>query len=105
MTFGQLVDYYGSQSAAARALGIEPPSVNEWKDKGIPEVRQLQLHKLTKGVLKADPAILAKYRAIFKFAPVGEVASSSLAARYLSAVGFGSGGVGMLVHFFITALC
>lgn len=54
MTFGQLVTYYGSQAAAARALGIEPPSVNEWKDKGIPLPRQAQYELLTRGKLRAD---------------------------------------------------
>jgi len=54
MTYEQLVAHYGSQAAAARALDIQPPSVSEWKDNGIPLPRQAQYEILTRGKLKAD---------------------------------------------------
>jgi DNA-binding transcriptional regulator YdaS (Cro superfamily) len=61
MTFNQLVKHYGSQAAAARALGIKPPSVAEWKESGIPLPRQAQYEVLTNGVLQAErPSQTAK---------------------------------------------
>lgn len=54
MTFDELVEYYGSQAAAARAIGIKPPSVAEWKDGGIPLPRQAQYEIDSGGKLKSD---------------------------------------------------
>jgi hypothetical protein len=54
MTYAELIQHYGSQVAAARALGIRPPSVAEWKEYGIPLPRQAQYELLTHGALKAD---------------------------------------------------
>lgn len=54
MTYAQLIKHYGSQAAAARALGIKPPSVAEWKESGIPLPRQAQYELLTGGMLRAD---------------------------------------------------
>lgn len=54
MTYDQLIAYYGSQAAAARALGLKPPSVQEWKEKGIPEPRQAQYELDSNGELKAE---------------------------------------------------
>jgi DNA-binding transcriptional regulator YdaS (Cro superfamily) len=54
MTFKELIDHYGSQAAAARALGLKPPSVSEWKQEGIPLPRQAQYKLLTDGQLKAE---------------------------------------------------
>lgn len=52
-----VIEYFGSQAAVARALGIKPPSVAEWGDV-VPPLRQLQIERLTDGKLAADPAIL-----------------------------------------------
>jgi len=38
------VQAFGTQAALARALGIQPPSVSEWKDE-IPELRAYQLRE------------------------------------------------------------
>jgi len=54
MTFAQLIQHYGSQASAARALGIKPPSVAEWKEDGIPLPRQAQYEIMTKGKLRAE---------------------------------------------------
>lgn len=55
MNVDQAIEHFGSQSALARALGIEPPSVAEWKSKGkIPPVRQFQIEVVSGGALKAD---------------------------------------------------
>lgn len=62
MTYTDLIKYYGSQSKVSRAIGIRPPSVWEWKKSGIPEKRQLQFQKMTDGALKADRAIVRRYR-------------------------------------------
>lgn len=54
MNYSDLINFFGSQSKAARALNVKPPSVHQWKDDGIPETRQYQIEVLTNGALKAD---------------------------------------------------
>lgn len=54
MTYVDLIAHYGTQRAAADALGIKAPSVAEWKEKGIPLPRQAQYEILTDGALKAE---------------------------------------------------
>ena len=54
MTFKELVEHFGSQAAAARALGLKPPSVSEWRRGGVPLPRQAQYEILTGGALKAE---------------------------------------------------
>jgi hypothetical protein len=60
MTKQDAIDHFGSQTAVAEALGIQQSSVAEW---GIypPEPRQLQLHLITRGKLKAEQAVIEKY--------------------------------------------
>ena len=57
MTYDELIEFYGTQKAAAEALGLSQPSLSEWKDKGIPPPRQAQYELLTKGKLKAERPI------------------------------------------------
>ena len=64
MTYVELINHFGSQTAAARAFGIQPPSVAEWETRGVPEKRQLEAEQITGGTLKANPRIKAKYRAL-----------------------------------------
>lgn len=60
MTYEQAIEFFGTQSKMARALGVEPPSVAEWKS-GIPMRRQYQIELATKGKLKADiPALRSR---------------------------------------------
>ena len=60
MNYDQSIKFFGTQSEMARALGVEPPSVSEWKS-GIPLIRQYQIELATKGELKADvPALRTK---------------------------------------------
>ena len=54
MTKDQVLKRYGSQLKIAEALGISQPSVSAWTDP-IPELRQLQLERLTAGELRAGP--------------------------------------------------
>lgn len=54
MTYQDVIAHFGSQGAAARALGLKQPSVWAWKVNGIPELRQLDIERKTNGKLKAD---------------------------------------------------
>lgn len=60
MTKDQLLIHYGSQEAVAKALGIKQPSVANWRDP-LPELRQLEIERLTDGALRAGPEC-DKYR-------------------------------------------
>ncbi len=55
----ELIEYFGSVSATARALGVKDPSVSEWRASGVvPELRQYQAQIATGGRLRADvPAL------------------------------------------------
>ena len=55
MNYDDIKAHFGTEKACAAALGIEQPSVNSWKKKGIPWMRQMQIQELTEGKLKADP--------------------------------------------------
>ena len=63
MTYEQLIKYFGSQAAIARAFGITQPSVAEWADRGVPPLRQVQGEMLTKKRLRAASNIFGKVRA------------------------------------------
>lgn len=67
MTLEDAREHFGTYSAIADALGISKGAVTQWNGE-IPESRQLELHRLTKGALKADAKILAKYREILRAA-------------------------------------
>lgn len=55
MTPQDAKNYFGSQTAIAKALGAAQSSVCEWFEAGkIPEGRQYQIELATKGKLKAD---------------------------------------------------
>ena len=59
MKFDQLIDHFGSQVAAAEALGLTQPTLSNWKKRGrIPHLQQLRIEHATKGKLKASPEIL-----------------------------------------------
>jgi hypothetical protein len=59
-----VVQYFGSQVAAAKALGVYQSSVAEWVANGcIPEVRQYQIELATNGQLRADKPALRLERA------------------------------------------
>lgn len=57
MRRSEVIKYFGSQAAAARALNIKPASVAGW-GKSVPKLRQLQIESLTGGKLRADATIL-----------------------------------------------
>lgn len=62
MTAQDLLQYFGTKSAIAHALGCSPASVAEWFHEGaeVPEGRQYQAQIATKGALKADLPALRK---------------------------------------------
>lgn len=61
MKFEQLIKHYGTQVAAATAIGVTQPTLSNWKKRGsIPKLQQLRIEHLVKGKLKADPDILKK---------------------------------------------
>lgn len=56
MKFDQLIKHFGTQVAAAKALGVTQPTMSNWKSRGrIPLVQQLRIEVLTQGKLKAQP--------------------------------------------------
>lgn len=55
MTTQEALDYFGSPTAMAKALGVTYPYIAAMKKTGvIPELRQYQIELGTHGVLKAD---------------------------------------------------
>jgi DNA-binding transcriptional regulator YdaS (Cro superfamily) len=49
-----VIEYFGSQTATAKALGVSIPSVWAWvRNNEVPELRQYQIEKITNGNLKA----------------------------------------------------
>jgi DNA-binding transcriptional regulator YdaS (Cro superfamily) len=48
------IDYFGSQAALAKALGVNPMAVTQWKKRGLPPVRAMQISKCTHGAIKPD---------------------------------------------------
>jgi DNA-binding transcriptional regulator YdaS (Cro superfamily) len=63
MTYDELIDHFGSQAEAARSLGLKQPSISEWKKRGIPPLRQLDIQRRTRGRLRADTTALDTDRA------------------------------------------
>ena len=58
MKFDQLIKHFGSQVAAASAIGVTQPTLSNWKKRGrIPHLQQLRIEHLTKGKLRASPEI------------------------------------------------
>lgn len=55
MTLEEIYKYYGSAKACARELGVAKNTPLHWKSIGyIPMKRQIEIEKLTNGMLKAD---------------------------------------------------
>ena len=50
----ELIAHFGTQAAAARALGLTWAAIYLWQKRGsIPYLRQLQIEQVTAGALKA----------------------------------------------------
>ena len=51
----EVVEYFGGQTATAKALGIRQGAVGHWIRNGeVPQLRQYQIERLTKKKLKAE---------------------------------------------------
>lgn len=65
MKFDQIVKHFGSQVAAATAIGCTQPTLSNWKKRGsIPQLQQLRIEMVTLGKLKAQPLLSLKIRKI-----------------------------------------
>lgn len=59
VTPADLISFFRTQAAAARALGCAQSTIAEWVTEGrVPEGRQYQAQLATKGKLKADKPAL-----------------------------------------------
>lgn len=54
MRTADVLAHFKTQSAVADALGIKQPSVADWGEFP-PDARQIQIEKVTKGALQAEP--------------------------------------------------
>ncbi len=61
MRYADLSQVWSTQAEIAAALGVTQPSVAEWKEKGIPWLRQLQIERVTAGALRAEIAHARKH--------------------------------------------
>lgn len=48
----EVIKHFGSGTALAKALGIKPSAVYQWKR--VPPRRALEIEKLTNGIFKAE---------------------------------------------------
>lgn len=59
MKLEKLIAHFGTQVAAAHAIGVTQPTISNWRTRGhIPHLQQLRIEYITGGKLKADPKIL-----------------------------------------------
>ena len=54
MKKSEVVAFYGSVRAAAKALGISPAAISQWGEE-VPELRAYHIQQITKGKLKYKP--------------------------------------------------
>lgn len=58
---GEIINYFGSKTEMAAALGVRPSAVTWWLYHGLPAKRAIQIEILTKGKFKAKTIKGAKY--------------------------------------------
>lgn len=62
--YKRLLEHFGgSQKAAADALGVDPQVVANWKSRGFPPGRALDIETATKGTIPARDVLAARDRA------------------------------------------
>lgn len=54
MTFREIIDYFGNENRTALGMNLRRATVNVWKFKGVPLLRQYQIERLTRGEMVAD---------------------------------------------------
>lgn len=55
MTKSQAIQHFGSISVLAKVLGVTYEAIRQWDE--VPELRQYQIERITKGALKAKQQI------------------------------------------------
>lgn len=55
MTYSDLIEHFGKQADAARALKIAKQTISCWRKNGIPFEQQYRIEMKTKGRLRATP--------------------------------------------------
>jgi hypothetical protein len=53
MDIDKLIKHFGSVKEMAKALDVYPQAIYQWKEGGIPLLRQYQIQVVTKGRFKA----------------------------------------------------
>lgn len=51
-----VIDYFGTRTALAKALGISKSAVSLWKGEFIPENHAYRVERITRRKLRVDPA-------------------------------------------------
>jgi len=54
MSLQAAINFFGNQSKLARVIGVDPMAVTQWKKRGVPLARAIQIDKLTKGAVKKE---------------------------------------------------
>ncbi len=49
----KVIEFFGSKSAMAKALGVDPAAVSGWLANGLPPARAIQIEKVSRGRLLA----------------------------------------------------
>jgi hypothetical protein len=63
VTIDEVLDYYKSRVALARAVRVQTQAIHNWVTAGkVPPLRQVQIEQLTAGALKADADVYEQKR-------------------------------------------
>ena len=54
MDIESVIRYFGKTVDTCNALGVTKGAISQWRQDGIPPMRQYQIEALTKGKFKAD---------------------------------------------------
>jgi DNA-binding transcriptional regulator YdaS (Cro superfamily) len=58
--YEKLISHFGSPTEAARALRCRPSVVDNWRKRGLPPRRALEIEAATKGVISARAILTAQ---------------------------------------------
>lgn len=64
----EAIAYAGSSAALAELIGVTPAAITQWGEYP-PDARQLQIEKLTRKALKAEPGCLDRLLGMDKLNP------------------------------------